>query len=68
MLLEPPGECGRVNGQPGSVLKMAGVPWRQIASPTASRQQSVVSLLDRRQDRAFLAYPSTTGPVEKYAK
>jgi len=50
----------QVNWQPGSVLKISGAPWRQIASHTASRQKSVVRVSDRRHVSTFLEDQSTT--------
>jgi hypothetical protein len=49
-----------VNWHPWSVLKMAGVPYWVIASWTASRQKSVVSVLESRHDSTLRVAQSRT--------
>ena len=49
-----------VNWLPWSVLKISGLPWRASASPTASRQNSVSSVIDSRYARTRRLNQSTT--------
>ena len=50
---------------PWSVLKMVGVPYREIASCSSSRRKSVVSVLDSRQASTRRLAQSRTAKIDK---